>query len=69
MIGRTLNRRLERLEARILPSSARIEFEIQFVSADTKAVVSTLFLGAGRQEWRDNGGIERERSALGTGPP
>ena len=69
MIGRTLNRRLDRLAARILPSSTQPECEIQFVSAQTGAVESTLFLGDGRREWRDNGGSERKRSALGTGGP
>lgn len=64
MMGRNLNRRLDRLEARATPSGTPLEFEIQFVCAQTGAVSSTLFVGGGRQERQDNEGSGQERSAL-----
>jgi hypothetical protein len=42
MIGRTLAKRLERLETRMIPAGEPLVYEIQFVSAVDRSITSRL---------------------------
>ena len=42
MTSRTLSRRLERLEARMIPAGEPLVYEIQFVSAVDRSITSRL---------------------------
>jgi hypothetical protein len=51
MVSRTLARRLIQLENRFSPVSDQRELRIAFVEPGTMAVVSTLTLKSGGQDW------------------